>query len=56
MLLTESKIIQNKKIFKLIDKYGYQANADVNGSYQIMRKVISLEYKGYERVERIKVA
>ena len=70
MLLTESKIIKNKLIFKLIDKYSYQAknlynacnyiikqaSADVNGSYQIMRKVISLEYKGYERVERIKVA
>ena len=39
-----------------ITKSGIEINADVNGSYQIMRKVISLEYKGYERVERIKVA
>ena len=39
-----------------VSNKGFQINADVNGSYQIMRKVISLEYKGYERVERIKVA
>lgn len=39
-----------------VSNNGIQINADVNGSYQIMRKVISLEYKGYERVERIKVA
>ena len=35
---------------------GIYINADVNGSYQIMRKKISLDYKGYERVEKIKVA
>lgn len=35
---------------------GIYINADVNGSYQIMRKKISLKYKGYEKVEKLKVA
>ena len=35
---------------------GIEINADVNGAYQILKKRYSLEYKGVERIERIKVA
>lgn len=39
-----------------ISNKGIKINADVNGSYQIMRKQVTLEYKGYEKVEKVKVA
>ena len=40
-----------------VSNEGIEINADVNGSYQIMKKAkIGISYKGFERVERIKVA
>ena len=45
MLLTESKIIKNKKIFKLIDKYGYQAKNLYNACNYIIKQASRISYK-----------
>ena len=48
---------RRKKRGLFVSSKGIEINADVNGSYQIMKKAqIGISYKGIERVERIKVA
>ncbi len=48
---------RRKKRGLFVSNEGIEINADVNGSYQIMKKAkIGISYKGFERVERIKVA
>ena len=45
MLLTESKIIKNKNVFKLIDKYSYQAKNLYNACNYIIKQSSRISYK-----------
>ena len=45
MLLTESKIIKNKLIFKLIDTYSYQAKNLYNACNYIIKQASRISYK-----------
>lgn len=45
MLLTEVKIIKNRNIYKLIDKYNYQAKNLYNACNYIIKQTSRISYK-----------